>query len=131
VANQGSSQWANRLVVNIRNLQNKTSQVSHLSVTGEHGYKVKRHAIRLVNRHAARQLGLLVLQLIRVGVLLLRVRAAGLDEVISEALAKVTHADEGIDDGEEDEKDGHDREGRERLPNRHVVVFVAGLVNTD
>jgi hypothetical protein len=53
----------------------------------------------------------------------------GLHQVILQALTKIAHADEGIDDGKDDEDDGHDRKCRERLPDRHVILLRMGLVD--
>lgn len=82
-----------------------------------------------VNRHATRQLRRLILQLVRVGVLLLDVAAVRLEQVVLEALAKVVHADEGVGDGQDDEQDRHDGKGRQRLADGLVVLHVAGLVD--
>ena len=83
----------------------------------------------LVDRHPTGKRRLLVVHLVRVGVLLLRVWALGTEEVRLEPRAEVVHADEGVDDGQDDEHDGQDGKGRQRPPDGVVVLAVAGLVD--
>lgn len=85
----------------------------------------------LVDRHPARQLGLDVAEADRVGVGLLLLIGALLEQVGLEAGAKVVHADEGVDDGQDDEQDGQHREGRQGAAHGDVVVPEAGLVDAD
>ena len=46
-----------------------------------------------------------------------------------EARAKVVHADEGVDDGQDDEEDGQDGKGGQRPADGVVVLAVARLVD--
>ncbi len=46
-----------------------------------------------------------------------------------EPRAKVAHANEGVDDGQNDEQDGQDGKGRQRAPDGFVVLAVVGLVD--
>lgn len=48
-----------------------------------------------------------------------------------EAGAEVVHADDGVDDGHDDEQNGDDGEGGERLSNGEVRRSAAGLVDTE
>jgi len=83
-----------------------------------------------VNRHTARQLRVLhVLQAVRVGIGLLRVGAGLLEQVVLKPVAKVGHADEGVDDGQDDEQDGDDGKGRQAPGHGGVREGVARLVD--
>lgn len=82
-----------------------------------------------VDGHPTGQRRLLVVQLVRVGVLLLRVRALGPEQVLAQPRAEVAHADEGIDDGQDDEDDGQHGKGRQRAAHGVVVLAVARLVD--
>lgn len=84
----------------------------------------------LVNRHPARHLGLHVLKADRVEIGAL-VGTLWLEEVLLEALAKVAHADDGVDDGENDQEDGDDGESGQRPADGHVVLAVSRLVDAD
>lgn len=83
-----------------------------------------------VNSHPTCELRL-VLELIRIGVFLLRIRSRTADEVGLEALAEVVHADEGVDDGQDDENDGEDGKGGQRAAHGDVILAVARLVDPD
>ena len=85
----------------------------------------------LVNRHPARQLGLLVLHLVDVVDLLLLLGTGRLDQVMLESFAEIAHANEGVDDGEDDEDDGQDGKGSQTSLHGSVVIGMRGLVDAD
>lgn len=82
----------------------------------------------LVDGHAASHLGLDVLEADRVEVGSL-LGFLGLEDVLLETSAKVAHANDGVDNGQDDEEDGDDSEGRQRLPHGHVELPVVWLVD--
>lgn len=85
----------------------------------------------LINRHPTRHCRLLHLaQADRVEVVLLLVLGPPATlQVRLQPLAKVHHADDGVGDRKQDQHDGDDGEGGERLAHREVELRVAGLVD--
>jgi len=67
--------------------------------------------------------------LVRVRILLLKIGAFGLHKVLFQAGTEIAHADECVDDGQDDENDGHDSKRSERTLNRHVVLCLGWLVH--
>lgn len=51
--------------------------------------------------------------------------------MVLEPGAKVAHADEAVDDGQDDEENGQDSKGCQRLLDGFVILFMTGLVNAD
>jgi len=49
--------------------------------------------------------------------------------MILQSLTKIAHANERVDDGEDDEEDSHNRKRRQGLPNRHITVAGVPVVD--
>jgi hypothetical protein len=85
----------------------------------------------LVDGHPTGRLRLDILQTDRVEVGLLVDLSRRGEEVVLEAVAKVLQADDGVDNGEDDEKNGDDSKGSQRFLDGLVVFPVARLVDSD
>jgi hypothetical protein len=85
----------------------------------------------LVDGHPTGHLRLDILQVDRIEVGLLIDLSRRGEEMVLEAVAKVTQADDGVDNGENDEKNGDDSKGRQRLLDGFIVLLVTGLVDSD
>lgn len=70
-----------------------------------------------------------VLQVVRVVVGLFGVGPALLEDVGLEPRTEVCHADEGIDDGQDNQQDSKHRKGRQALSHGRIDLGVAGLVD--
>lgn len=86
------------------------------------------HCIALVNRHSAGGRGLDVVQAERLLVGVVLGPAAG-DEVVLQAAIEVAHANNAVDNGEDDEQNGDDGKGGERLSHGNVELAVSWLVD--
>lgn len=84
-----------------------------------------------VDRHPARQLRLLILHLERVVGLLLLIPPGGSNQMVPQAGAEVGHADECVDNGEDDQEDGQDGECCQTPFDCLVMGGMGRLVDTD
>jgi hypothetical protein len=87
----------------------------------------------LVDSHTAGNLRLDILHVdgVDIGLLLNLALARQSLEMRLESLAEIKHTHDGVDDGEEDEKNGDDGECSQRSANSFVVLLVTWLVNSN